>query len=325
MIKKIYTYAANSTDPYQNLATEKILFDKLEKDSVILYLWQNKNTVVIGRNQNPWAECNQSAIKEDGITLARRLSGGGAVYHDLGNLNFTFIYGEENANIEKRLTVIKKACELCQIEAEVSGRNDILAGGRKFSGNAFYNSKGKGFHHGTILISVDMEKMASYLTPPKAKLVSKGVKSVKSRTVNLSELSSLATIENMKKNMIEAFEDVYGMSAEKIPPLSQAEIDSLSAEFGNWDYIYGKSVPFNISCEKYYPWGNISVQLQSEKGAIKDIKVYTDSMDWTIGEKTESALIGCRLEENDIKTALSSAIESEIADDVVSLFKEVLI
>ena len=325
MIKNIYIYIADSTNPYKNLATEKLLFDKLEKDSVILYLWQNKNTVVIGRNQNPWAECNQSAIKEDNVTLARRLSGGGAVYHDMGNLNFTFIYGDENADITKRIAVIKKACELCGTKAEVSGRNDILSGGKKFSGNAFYNSKGKGFHHGTLLIAADMEKMALYLTPPKAKLVSKGVKSVKSRTVNLSELSPSATIENMKVNMIKAFEDVYGMTAETIPPLSQEEIDALSSEFSNWDYIYGKSVPFNISCEEHFPWGHITIQLQSEKGSIKDIKVYTDSMDWSVSEKTEKALVSCKLRESDIKASLSSALEGTIAEDILSLFKEVLI
>lgn len=325
MIKNLYIYSTDSTNPYKNLAAEKLLFDKLEKNSVILYLWQNKNTVVIGRNQNPWAECNQNAIKDDNVTLARRLSGGGAVYHDLGNLNFTFIYDDENADISKRISVIKTACELCGIEAEVSGRNDILAGGRKFSGNAFYNSQQKGFHHGTILISSNMDKMASYLTPPKAKLVSKGVKSVKSRTVNLSELSPSATIENMKKNMIKAFEDVYGMTAETLPPVLQEEIDALSAEFSDWDYIYGKSVPFNISCEKHFSWGHISVQLQSEKGSIKDIKVYTDSMDWSISEKTEKALISCKLKEDDIKASLFSVLEREIAEDIFSLFKEVLI
>ncbi len=322
MIKKLYIHTTNCTNPYQNLATEKLLFDKLEKDSVILYLWQNKSTIVIGRNQNAWAECDLNAIKEDGITLSRRISGGGAVFHDLGNLNFTFIYGDENSDITKRIDVIKKACELCGIKAEASGRNDILASGRKFSGNAFYNSQGKGFHHGTILISVDMDKMARYLTPPKAKLVSKGVKSVRARTVNLSELSPLATIENMKENMIIAFEEVYGMHAEIIKAPLQAEIDTLSCEFGNWDYIYGRNVPFNICCEKHFSWGHITIQLQAEKGKIKDIKVYSDSMDWTIGEKTEKALTSCKLKEEDIKASLSSVLEKEIAEDIISLLKE---
>lgn len=325
MIKKLYIYSTNCTNPYKNLAKEKLLFDKLEKNSVVLYLWQNENAVVIGRNQNPWAECNQSAIKEDGVNLSRRLSGGGAVYHDMGNLNFTFIYDEENYNIARQVEVIKKACELCGVSVEVSGRNDILANGRKFSGNAFYNSQGKGYHHGTILISADMDKMARYLTPPKAKLVSKGVKSVKSRTVNLSSLSPSATIENMKTNMIKSFEDVYGMHAEKIPSVSQLEIDALSTELSDWEYIYGKSVPFNISCEKHFSWGHITVNLQAEKGIIKDIKVYSDSMDWGISEKIEKALPLCRLKEEDIKASLSSSLECGIAEDIISLFKEVLI
>ena len=176
MIGKIEIYMSEDFNPYRNLATEKLLLDSVGEDSLILYLWQNEKTVVIGRNQNPLAECNCALLKEENGFLARRLSGGGAVFHDCGNLNFTFLCCTENYDLEKQLRVIQKACEMAGIHAELNGRNDLLADGRKFSGNAFYNSKGKSYHHGTILINADKEKLTKYLTPPKAKLWAKGVK-----------------------------------------------------------------------------------------------------------------------------------------------------
>ncbi|MBQ3562520.1 MAG: lipoate--protein ligase, partial [Clostridia bacterium] len=203
MISKLLVYKASAFNPYFNLATEKILFDILPKDSLIIYLWQNENTVVIGKNQNPWAECNCELLKSEGGFVARRLSGGGAVFHDLGNLNFTFITSEENFDIKQNFEIIKTACNLCEIEAEISGRNDILVNGKKFSGNAFYHSMGKAYHHGTLLLNVDSEKLDRYLTPNAEKLKAKGVKSVKSRTVNLCDIAPHLTVEKMQNAIIE--------------------------------------------------------------------------------------------------------------------------
>ena len=140
MITKIFIYNAQGTDPHENLAAEKVLMDALAPGEAMLYLWQNLNTVVIGKNQNAWLECRTSLLDEEGGKLARRLSGGGAVYHDLGNLNFTFLMCKEDYNLDKQVAVIQKACALAGIHAEKSGRNDLLADGRKFSGNAFYQT-----------------------------------------------------------------------------------------------------------------------------------------------------------------------------------------
>ena len=141
MIKKLLIYISEDYNPYENLAKEKLLLDGVTEDEMLLYLWQNKNTVVVGKNQNAYAECPVELLKKEGISLARRLSGGGAVFHDLGNLNFTFISSSENQSTENNLKIIALACKMAGIETSVSGRNDILAMGRKFSGNAFYNSK----------------------------------------------------------------------------------------------------------------------------------------------------------------------------------------
>ena len=213
MVTKIFIYNAQGTDPYENLAAEKVLMDALQPGEAMLYLWQNLNTVVIGKNQNAWLECRTSLLSEEGGKLARRLSGGGAVFHDLGNLNFTFLMCKEDYDLDKQVAVIQKACALAGIQAEKSGRNDLLADGRKFSGNAFYQDKLHAYHHGTLMVDVDKEKLGRYLSPPKAKLAAKGVASVRSRVVNLKELAPTLTVSTMGAYMVQAFQEVYDLTA----------------------------------------------------------------------------------------------------------------
>ena len=171
---------SNSFDPWLNLSIEEYLLDNYARDNAVLYLWQNAHTVVIGRNQNAWRECRIENLERDGGKLARRLSGGGAVYHDLGNLNFTFLLPRLEYNLHRQLAVIVDAVKGLGIEANFSGRNDILAEGKKFSGNAFYHGRQASYHHGTVLIDVDMSRLSMYLNVSKAKMESKGVRSVAS-------------------------------------------------------------------------------------------------------------------------------------------------
>ena len=198
MIETLRVCESEGLDPYRNLAIEQHLLETVLGGCCLLYLWQNERTVVIGRNQNAWAECRTTALFEEGGRLARRLSGGGAVYHDLGNLNFTFLLCEEDYDLTRQLSVIRRACSLCGIETEISGRNDLLASGRKFSGNAFCHHEGRAYHHGTLLIDVDADAMGRYLSPSKAKLEAKGVESVRSRVVNLRELNPALTVDMLK-------------------------------------------------------------------------------------------------------------------------------
>lgn len=320
MIKKLRYYISDSLDPYENLAIEKYLLDTTPDDCCTLYLWQNKNTVVIGRNQNPWAECNCSLLEEEGGRIARRLSGGGAVYHDIGNLNFTFLCATENFDVARQTNVIKEACDLAGVKAEVTGRNDILVNGRKFSGNAFYNSKGKSYHHGTILINTNKEQLGKYLTPPIEKLEAKGVKSVKSRVINLSELSPELTCQDMMKYMLLAFENVYGFPAEELISLDADTISSTQKNISSWEYIYGNTISFSLTLEEYFQWGHVQLLLDIKKGIISSVQMYTDALDWSISDSVKNVLEGCRFNQKTINNSLSNSLPQQIAEDIFSLF-----
>lgn len=289
----LYTVCTDSTNPYYNLALEEYLLSQVPKDGVILYLWQNAHTVVIGRNQNPWTECRTALLEQDSGHLARRLSGGGAVYHDLGNLNFTFLCGEEHYDLKKQLSVIQKAVSYCGIHAEFSGRNDLLAEGRKFSGNAFYHSKGKAYHHGTLLIDTDTERLTKYLSPPKAKLESKGIASVRSRVVNLRELSPVLTCEMIKNHMLQAFAEVYNGEPLPFPLCNENEIVSLKTRYESRDWLYGKPFPFSCTLDGHLPLGSLQIHLSVEQGIITGLQCYTDAMDSQLPDRLAAVLIGC--------------------------------
>ncbi len=322
MIKKLYFYISNDFNPYANLAREKYLFDEVDGETCILYLWQNQNTVVIGKNQNALAECRTELLESEGGRLARRLSGGGAVFHDLGNLNFTFLCATENFDVDKQLSVIQKACALAGIETERSGRNDVLTNGRKFSGNAFYHSKGHSYHHGTLMLAADTEKMTRYLTPPKAKLEAKGVKSVRSRVINLTELAPTLTCERMKENLLSAFASVYGITPLPHIDIKEESISELTATFGSWDYLYGAPLPFNVSCQERLFFGNVELQMQVTDGLIREIRVYTDALDAELSGTVENALASLPFDLATINDSLVKALPEDMAQALVSLLHE---
>ena len=302
-----FVIRSDSFDPYDNLALEEHLLTKTSPGSVILYLWQNAHTVVIGRNQNPWAECRTGVLQEEGGHLARRLSGGGAVYHDLGNLNFTFLCREEDYDLQKQLSVIQSACALAGISAAFSGRNDLLADGRKFSGNAFYHSKGAAYHHGTLLIDTDMDRLGRYLSPPKAKLQTKGVASVRSRVVNLKDLSPNLTCDTMGAYMEQAFGSVYGSAPQSLSLTDEDRqaVGQLSQRYQSEDWLFGKPMPFSCALEGHFSWGHLELLLQIQNGIVQNVTAYTDAMDSDLSCKLSHALTGCAFRPDTVKAALS--------------------
>ena len=308
MINRLIWLETDNTYPYRNLAMEEYMTNHVPDGTCILFLWQNRHTVVIGRNQNCWKECRVNFLEEEGGYLVRRLSGGGAVFHDLGNLNFTFIVRKPDYDVDRQLQVILEAVRRLGIQAEKTGRNDITVEGRKFSGNAFYQTGDCCYHHGTLLIHADKDNMSRYLNVPREKLASKGVSSVKSRVANLDEFCPGLTVDRMKAALVEAFSSVYGQPAVRMKEeeLPQPEIDVLTEKFASWQWKYGRKIPFEYEMEKRFPWGNIQIQLHVDEGVIQDVNVFSDAMDQEMFGALAKQLKGCGYAEEDICRAVKA-------------------
>lgn len=301
-------FITDCTDPYRNLAAEELLLRYINSDEVLLYLWQNDNTVVIGRNQNAWRECALEAFTSKQGKLARRLSGGGAVYHDMGNQNFTFFAHSEFYDVAKQAQVICLAAQKFGIEATRNGRNDITAEGKKFSGNAYYSTGNARYHHGTILMSSNMPKLSEFLTPSKEKLQAKGVESVRSRVVNLCELAPDITPESMRRALITSLEEIYGSKAEYIDEsvLDKDEWSKLAEHYGSRQWTLGRLSEFNKQFRTRLSFGEVELQITVSDGVITGAVMYSDAMnaDWV--DAISEILLGCGFNSASIREKLNA-------------------
>ena len=310
----------DSFDPWHNLAVEERLFDLLEADECIFYLWQNRNTVVIGRHQNAWKECRTKLLEDEGGRLARRSSGGGAVFHDLGNLNFTFILPRDKYDVQRQLNVIRRAVKTFGIDTEFTGRNDLVISenGSKFSGNAFRFTEKTGLHHGTIMVNVDTEKLGRYLAPGKDKLKAKGIESVRSRVCNLHALNENITIESLIPALKEAFTEEYGPSDEMaMSEIAGDKLRALEEKYGSWDFRMGRALPFDVTLENRFVWGGITMDLSLKEGVIRQAQVFSDAMDEALIEKIAPALIGVRYENEALSRAIA-ALNAKETDELAA-------
>lgn len=269
-------------DPALNLALEEYALRKLSGDEPILLFYINRPSIIIGKNQNTAEEVNSAYTEERGIDVVRRLSGGGAVYHDLGNLNFSFITkddGNSFHNFRKFTEPVVKALRDMGVEAELSGRNDIQVGERKISGNAMFATGGRMFCHGTLLFDSHMEDVSAALKPNPLKFESKATKSVRARVANISEfLSEPMTIEAFRSRILAS---IFG-GATEIPELKLTEADweavrKLADErYRSWDWNYGLSPAFNVQQRKRLSAGTFDIRLNVKEGRIADAAVYGD-------------------------------------------------
>ncbi|MCL1999004.1 MAG: lipoate--protein ligase [Turicibacter sp.] len=291
----IYFYTTDCCNPYENLALENLIL-KAGVDGLVMYLWQNENTVVIGRHQNAWRECRLEAFAAENGRLARRTTGGGAVYHDLGNLNFSFVAPNGVYDVFKHVDVIKVAAATFGIDVVHSGRNDILADGKKFSGNAFLKQATHSLHHGTVLIKSDMGRLAKFLAPAPEKLAAKGVDSVRSRVINLSELNNEITPQKMKAALEVALAEVYG---EKLEPFDMGLIDKqewteLAAFYESDAWRLGTVSYFDFAIRRRFSFGEIEMHLTVVDGVIDKATLYSDAMDTVWIEAAEAAFTGLK-------------------------------
>jgi lipoate---protein ligase len=298
------------TDPQINLAIEEYALKNLDPNETYLLFYINHPSIIIGKNQNTIEEINTEYVDKNGIIVVRRLSGGGAVYHDLGNLNFSFITkddGESFHNFLKFTEPVIKALKKLGVNAELSGRNDIQVGERKISGNAQFSTKGRMFSHGTLMLDSEIENVVSALKVKKDKIESKGIKSIRSRVANISEfLDEKPTIEEFRQLLLQSiFEGQNPIPEYKLTDDDWEKIHKLSKErYQNWDWNYGKSPKFNLQHSHRFPVGSIDVRLDVNKGIIETCKIYGDF--FGVGEVTEieDKLTGIRYERNDIEKAL---------------------
>jgi lipoate-protein ligase A len=327
MITKLYKAESLSTNPYHNLAYEKLLFDSVDDGEMILYLWQNRHTVVCGRNQNIYKECLVSRLLGDGGFPARRLSGGGAVFHDMGNLNFTFLVKDGDYDVDRQLSVLLKACASLGLGAEKTGRNDVTIEGKKFSGNAFYSSGGRRYHHGTIMVDIDTDMLSHYLNVDKSKLEAKGVSSVRSRVANLTDFLPSLTIETMKDKMWEAFEAVYGLSAAPIEIEHSNALEETEQYFGSDEWLYGTAGSFSMRLDRRFDWGDFDLNIDAQDGKINRAALYSDALDEEYIRAFAEAIQGTALTAVNLKgiaDALAGTEEQrQMAGDIAGfLFEE---
>lgn len=300
------------TDPRINLAIEEYLLKNMdvEKDPFLLF-YINEPSIIIGKNQNTAEEINTDYVDSNGIHVVRRLSGGGAVYHDLGNLNYSFITvddGESFRNFRKFTEPVVMALNSLGVNAELSGRNDLMAEGRKVSGNAQFSTRGRMFSHGTLLFDTDVEEVVSALKVSKEKIESKGIKSIRSRVANISEfLEQSMTITEFRSAILHSIFD--GEENVKLWDLTDADwegIHEISRErYGNWDWNYGKSPKFNVKHSHRFPVGGIDVRLQVENGLVEDGKIFGDFFGVGDVSELENAITGVRYERNALDAAIS--------------------
>lgn len=269
------------TDPYYNLALEEYVFEKLDRSSDWLILWQNFNTIVIGKYQNTVEEINADYVREHGISVARRLSGGGAVYHDKGNLNYTIIVDkDENFDFNFRYFVQPLTQTLKQfgIEAEFSGRNDVMIDGKKFSGNSQYIKHNRIMHHGCIMLDSNLSSVADALKVKEIKTESKSTKSVRSRVTTINANAEtpipMETFKEALKKQIAAGNPVQEYS---LTETDIAEIKKLRDEkYATWEWNYGFSPEYSIRKEAKFESGIVTVHMNVEKGRIRDVRLFGD-------------------------------------------------
>jgi len=288
-MNKLRIFISSVTDPWFNLATENWIFRDMDPAVKILFLWRNQETVVIGRYQNPWVECNLEQMERDNVLLARRQSGGGAVFHDLGNTNFTFLTGVDAYDKQVNNQVIINALSTFGIQAYASGRNDILVDdlgdgeGRKISGSAFKQTKDRAFHHGTLLINANLTKLSNYLNPPVKKLEAKGIKSVRARVANLENFAPQINHEHLSEAIIHSFCQHYGTKCE-VEYLDYDFLKGISSlneyyqSLKDWNWRFGETPAFSHHLEERFEWGGMDVHLDVLKGIIRDCKIYSDSL-----------------------------------------------
>ena len=305
-----------TTDPAFNLAAEEYVFECLPRDAMYVMLWQNDNAIIVGKHQNTLAQINEAFVREKGIKVVRRLSGGGAVYHDMGNLNYTIIAdGQGELNFGRFCGIVLDALARVGVQGEINGRNDMTIDGKKFSGNAQYAKQGRVMHHGTILFDSDGSVLAGALQVDEAKIRAKGVKSVRSRVTNVRPyLPKDMTLQQFRKVLLGSILTQFPGEEYVFTPADLAEIEKRSARYRDWDWNYGKSPACDLVRQKRVEGcGSVEAYLTLNQGRIQQLQFRGDFFSAREPEILAQRLVGLPLERQALEAAL-------LAEDVGSFF-----
>lgn len=298
-------YKLISNEPYINLATEEYFFKQTNDD--IILIWQNDNAIIIGRNQNAYSEINNIYAEENNIKIVRRITGGGAVYHDMGNVNFTFISrnSAKSFSMSKSLADIIEFLHSLNIDAKFSGRNDIMFAGKKISGVASTIFNNDVLIHGTLLYNLNIEKLINSLNVDKLKIDSKGIDSIKSRVTNISEVLNF-TLDEFKNKLVMFLEEKYKIKSIVFDAINNEFINNeTETKFRTYDWNFGKNFDFNFENKLKNEHGVYHVQIKIDEGKIKGIKLFTDSLMNENFHIFESLFINQKYEIQTVKSILS--------------------
>lgn len=300
-----------STDPAFNLALEQYAFDSLPRDRGWFLLWRNHNAIVIGRHQNTLAEINEAAVREKGVTVVRRLSGGGAVYHDLGNLNFTFIQdAAQGGQLDMALFCrpVAQALQAMGVDAQINGRNDITIGGQKFSGNSQYVREGRVMHHGTILYDSDLDTVAQVLRADPEKIQAKGVRSVRSRVTTVrSHMPRPVPLEEFKALLLKEISRERPMEPYTLTEGDISAVEAIKkARYDRWEWNYGVSPPCELLRKRRVEGcGAVEAHLHLVEGQIASLSFFGDFFSAAEPEELARRLQGCPLRKEDLCSRLA--------------------
>ncbi len=333
-IEKIFILDRKEKNPYENLALEEAILHSIPQDCYILYLWQNENTIVAGRNQNIFAQCNVRLAGEEEVRIARRLSGGGTVFHDLGNLNYTFFSRAPYFSRTLNTNIIVSALASCGVMAQVSGRNDILVKNKKVSGNAYYNLGDRYYHHGTLLINSDLDRMGRLLRVDAEKWKEWGIDSVRSRVSNLKDSCPQINLEDVKKSLTESFINRFP-HAELV--MAQAVLktnffgniflyEELVNKYASREWIWGRDICADYKMGRRFSWGDAVLCLEVEGAKVKNIELESDALESEFILKIKEELTGSGFSRQsmteclgNLKKKMLSERENEILNDIIEL------
>ncbi|HEX6383735.1 MAG TPA: lipoate--protein ligase [Anaerolineae bacterium] len=305
----LYVDNGGITDPRVNLAIEEHLLRNVGIDEPILLFYINEPSVIIGRNQNTLEEIDPDYVKANDIHIVRRLSGGGAVYHDLGNLNFSFVTsGHQDLHNFARFTepVVQVLREL-GVAAELRGKSDIFVGDKKISGNAQYATAGRMFSHGTLLFDTNLEEMLKAINPRRVEIESKAVQSVRNFVINLRELLPVGMdVHGLKKSILRGVFQTADTPSYDLTDSDWEQIRSISANrYRTWEWNVGRSPHFNVQKSERFAVGKIDVRIDVDKGRIQALKIYGDFTGQRDVAGLEAQLIGVRYDRDALAAALA--------------------